>query len=860
MRKITLFIFSLLFVMQAYSQTLVNGIWYTFSGTEATVVSGSGCTGSIIIPSQVSYNSENYTVTSIKELAFYNCSGLTSVSIPNTVTSIGAQTFCECSGLTVIDVGTQNPSYSSLGGVLYSKAKDTLVCYPAGKQEVSFTVPNLVVRIGEYAFSCSKLTSITIPNSVTSIGEYAFSWSKLISITIPNSIKSIESYVFSHCSGLTSITIPNSVTNIGNSAFSYCQSLTSLSIPNSITNIGYSAFYYCNKLTSITIPNSVTSIGTSAFYECYRLTSLTISNSVKSIGRNTFYNCNRLISITIPDSVTSIDESAFFSCSSLTSITIPNSVISIGNSAFQSCSGLTSVSIGNSVKSIGDKAFIFCNKLTSLTIPNSVTSIGVDAFFSCSKLDSIYALSMQPAICDSSTFCNVPICTCILWVPAGSKTLYKAATAWKNFLNIVEERASAYKITASTGANGSIAPLGDSLINYGSGITYTFTPNNGYKVDSLLIDGVNIPDSISGGTYTFNNVQADHSIVVSFKLNQYTVSASVNDTNGSISHVGDSLINYGSSITYTFTPNNGYQIDEVLIDGINDPEAVTNGIYTFSNITVNHNIVVSFKLKQYTISASAGLNGSINPMGDNLISHGNSMLYTITPDTNYQIDQVLIDGVNNPQAVENEIYVFINVAANHSIEVSFKPKQYTISSSIDSENGTISPIGDSLVSHDNNITYVFSANSGYKIDSLLVDGVNVPDSISGGSYTFCNVQADHSIVVSFKSTTSIESLETPHATSLKVYPNPTTGKLVIEYEISRQARNRSEAELGKANDGRQFNNSTNQQLNSEIYDIAGKQVGTYSITGSETLIDISHLAKGVYFIKVGTEVRKVVKQ
>jgi len=155
--------------------------------------------------------------------AFYNCTGLTSVTIPNSVTSIGSSAFYGCNGLT------------------------------------SVTIPNSVISIGGSAFAdCSGLTSVTIPNSVTSIGYE----------------------VFYGCSGLTSVPIPNSVTSIGSSAFSGCSGLTSVTIPNSVTSIGSRAFYGCSGLTSVTIGNSVTSVGYSAFSCCSGLTSiLSINNT-----------------------------------------------------------------------------------------------------------------------------------------------------------------------------------------------------------------------------------------------------------------------------------------------------------------------------------------------------------------------------------------------------------------------------------------------------------------------------------------------------------------------------------------------------------------------------------------------------
>ena len=231
--------------------------------------------GNLVIPKKIVYLSTTYTVTSIGERAFGDCSGLTSVTIPNSVTSIGSSAFSSCSSLTEINVDAANPKYSSESGILYSKDKTKLITCPRGKKG-EIVIPNSVTSIASSAFSgCSGLTSVTIPNSVTSIGSSAFNG----------------------CSGLTSVTIPNSVTSIGSSAFSGCSRLTSVTIGNSVTTIDSSAFNGCSRLTSVTIPNSVTSIGSSAFSWCLGLTSVTISNSVTSIGSEAFYNCKSLKSV-----------------------------------------------------------------------------------------------------------------------------------------------------------------------------------------------------------------------------------------------------------------------------------------------------------------------------------------------------------------------------------------------------------------------------------------------------------------------------------------------------------------------------------------------------------------------------------
>ena len=170
----------------------------------------------------------------------------------------------------------------------------------------SITIPNSVTSIGDYAFEiCESLNSITIPDSVTSIGEDAFTGcSSLISITIPDSVTSIGFGAFSGCSSLSSITIPDSVTTIEDSAFNDCSSLSSITIPNSVTSIGFGAFTGCSNLASVTIPDSVTSIADYAFADCSSLKSITIPSSVTSIRSYAFggghYGYSMINSITLP--------------------------------------------------------------------------------------------------------------------------------------------------------------------------------------------------------------------------------------------------------------------------------------------------------------------------------------------------------------------------------------------------------------------------------------------------------------------------------------------------------------------------------------------------------------------------------
>ena len=300
-----------------------NGIYYgTYDdGTERVFVNGSSHSGSIVIPSQVTYEGTTYKVTLINHEAFLGRTDITSVHLPNTIQRIFYAAFQNCTNLTSINL----PS-------------------------------SIEYIIDDMAFSgCSSLTSITIPNSVTSIGRSAFDG----------------------CSSLTSVTIPNSVTYIGERAFQGCSSLNSITIPSSVTNIGQYAFSGCSGKLSIDCDIVAN------MFEYSPITEVTIGNHVKNIGERAFKECLDLTKVSFGDNLDSISFNAFENCRLLTSVTLPNSLRKMENSAFNGCWSLKEATIGSGIQFVGWDAFYNCNKLRTVTCKaKTVPETGSTAFIS----------------------------------------------------------------------------------------------------------------------------------------------------------------------------------------------------------------------------------------------------------------------------------------------------------------------------------------------------------------------------------------------------------------------------------------------------------------------------------------------
>ena len=233
-----------------------------------------------------------------------------------------------------------------------------------------------------------------------------------------------------------------------------------------------------------------------------------------------------------------------------------------------------------------------------------------------------------------------------------------------------------YSLTATTGTGGKIVPVGNAsastatngtsiitsvTVAKGSSQVFSITPDIGYTVSTVKVDGVAVGALTS---YTFSNVTANHTLEATFAVSSYSLTATAG-TGGSISPAGIAALSSGGSKIYNITPTTGYKLVDVKVDGVSVGAVTT---YTFTNVTANHTIAASFSAITYSVTASSSTGGSITPVGTAIISSGASKIYTITPTTGYKIATIKVDGVTVGAVAT---YTFNNIIANHTIAATF---------------------------------------------------------------------------------------------------------------------------------------------------------------------------------------------
>lgn len=371
----------------------------------------------------------NYTISEgtkwIAEEAFKDCSAATSITLPSSILSIGTSVFRGCTSLTSVTI-ENNPRYTSVDGILYTAALDTILCYPSGREEEDIVIPDHV--------------------TVVAAGAYVDN-THIKSLQVPENVTKIVSTAFTGCDSLTKLTIasPSIVeTNydryIGNGFFSIFGSqvcgttLAECIIESPVSAIGKACFEYCGNLRKVTLPEGLKRIEEDAFLYCSKLREINLPESMKSIGTEAFMGCSELSNIHLSDSLTSLGTYAFYGCSSLTNVHIPSSLTTLSNSVFRGA-GLRYIHIPSNITTIEPGAFMACKQLQGVRLSEGLQSMAYGTFYACTDLKYIICEAQTPPSCNSECFKDVNYAI-PLYVPADSISAYQAAETWSNFTNI----------------------------------------------------------------------------------------------------------------------------------------------------------------------------------------------------------------------------------------------------------------------------------------------------------------------------------------------------------------------------------------------------------------------------------------
>ncbi|MDP4858345.1 MAG: fibronectin type III domain-containing protein, partial [Desulfobacterales bacterium] len=293
---------------------------------------------------------------------------------------------------------------------------------------------------------------------------------------------------------------------------------------------------------------------------------------------------------------------------------------------------------------------------------------------------------------DSSTGltkgCEVETTNCTVSNLADGETYHFVATAYNSYGEsepsdpvsyTVPDVLQNFTITSSAGGYGSISPSGAFSLTEGQNKTFYITPNSGFHIQAVLVDGADIGAS---SEYTFNELSANHTIHATFASNPVTLHtiAASDDGHGSISPKGNVTVIEGNDQNFTITPNSGYHVADVLVDG---QSVAKNSVYEFPNVTEGHTISARFAANTFTITATPGSHGSISP-GTVSVEQGSGKTFTITANSGYEIADVVVDNQSKGAVTS---YTFNNITTNHTITATFDAVS-TVSTDDDSSGST----------------------------------------------------------------------------------------------------------------------------------------------------------------------------
>lgn len=423
----------------------------------------------------------------ISNAMFYNCKSLEEIILPSSIQTIGDFAFLNCSSLTKIDL------------------------------------PEQLESLGKYAFrDCQEITSITFNNKITSIPEECFSGcDNLYTLTIPSNVTSIAGYAFHGCENLSSIYLPDEVTTVAGTAFTYLPNLTKVRWSNNCKSM---CLYGAESLVELEVPESVENL---SLGRCYNLKALNIPQRIKQIDVS---ECKKITSLDLPIELKHLDASY---CYGLNAINIPDGVryVNLAGDKFSDIQLPESVDTLYLYNMPNLYKFKCPSKVTYMYISNNYFEeihlpATLKTLYSTNnrRLKRVYAYSEIPRSYGNQFSVNASQCT--LYVPLNCKSEYEVHGQWGNFADIIEfDSSDILDISVECTIGGKVSFLNNTIsnrtlvttVNKGEDVALTFSPDDGYELKSVEVNGVDIIDFVENNTYTITSVHQDFTINVVFK-------------------------------------------------------------------------------------------------------------------------------------------------------------------------------------------------------------------------------------------------------------------------------------------------------------------------------------------------------
>lgn len=425
--------------------------------------SGSGLLA-VDIPDEVQYmgNSVFQSCASLSEVklskrftqipinTFKKCISLKSIFLPAGINWLNSRAFAGCSQLQQFQAAEANQNFYTEDGVLFAKQSKQLICYPVGRKQSRYHVPEGTISIEEFAFNqCLSLESIEFPEGLQRIGENAFDGSGIKEMVMPDTVTSVGFWAFQDCRALSRVKLSKALVNLSYGTFSGCGSLEEIEIPKEVSTISSDAFSKCDNLKRILVDKENTtftdlngvlfskSMKTLYHYPNGREDGkYTIPSTVTTIRQEAFSGAKWLIGVSVPDSVRSIGYNAFRGCDSLENVKLPKELGTIESGLFALCGALKKIVLPSSVKKINDGAFTECTSLESFVVPAGVESLGYQLFSGCSSLKEV-RLGKGVKTIESNVFEN---CTQLKKLEIITKKLTEKSIGKNVFLNAGKDK------------------------------------------------------------------------------------------------------------------------------------------------------------------------------------------------------------------------------------------------------------------------------------------------------------------------------------------------------------------------------------------------------------------------------------